>query len=325
MPHVTFIHGIANKLEKEKQHATWLRELNHDGMFDLHARGVTTSFVYWADVLYEQPLDEAQAQESVGHEHTDGETVTTANDEDLAWIEDLPDDEQAAVEKLRKRLNFDVEPPSGDDAHMQDPYSAAVPDELESTDFERIPLPWFVKRRVMKILLRDVHHYLFNTEHEPRAGERFKVKDEIQRRFVETITQDAQQNTNNGPHVVVSHSMGTVISYDCLKHRIDCPQVNALMTIGSPLGLDEIQDMMPAWSREDGFPGSHVTTSWTNVYDRLDPVAGFDANLANDYKKNHQSVVNDIKVSNTGRWRHSSWKYFQQESLRDALKEQLDL
>jgi predicted alpha/beta hydrolase family esterase len=208
---------------------------------------------------------------------------------------------------------------------MQDPYSAVEQEQLENIDFERIPLPWFVKRRVMKILLRDVHHYLFNTEHEPRPGERFKVKDEIQRRFVETITQDAEQNANNGPHVIVSHSMGTVISYDCLKHRSDCPPVTSLMTIGSPLGLDEIQDMMPDWSRENGYPVSHVVRDWTNVYDRLDPVAGFDPNLANDYRKNSQSVINDIKVSNSGRWRHSSWKYFQQESLRNALQEQLDL
>jgi len=325
MPHVTFIHGITNKLEKEKQHAAWLRELNHDGMFDLHARGVTTSLVYWADVLYEKPLDEAQAQESVSNEHTGGETVTLTDDEDLAWIESLPKDQQAAVEKLRQRLNFDADAPSGDDAHMKDPYSQAEQEQLENVDFERIPLPWFVKRRVMKVLLRDVHHYLFNTEHEPRPGERFKVKDEIQRRFIETMTADAQQNANNGPHIVVSHSMGTVISYDCLKHRADCPPVSALMTIGSPLGLDEIQDMMPDWSREDGFPSTHVAKNWTNVYDKLDPVAGFDPNLSNDYRKLSQPVVNDIKVTNSGRWRHSSWKYFQQESLKDALKDQLEL
>lgn len=325
MPHVTFIHGIANKLEKEKQHAAWLRELNHDDMFDLHAHGVTTSFVYWADVLYEKPLEESQIQESVSNEHTGGETVTSANDEDLFWIEDLPDDQKAVLEKLRRRLNFDAEAPSGDDAHMNDPYSQVEQEQLESIEFERIPLPWFVKRRVMKILLRDVHHYLFNTEHEPRPGERFKVKDEIQRRFVETVSEDAARNANNGHHVIVSHSMGTVISYDCLKHRSDCSPVTALMTIGSPLGLDEIQDMMPDWSREDGFPSTHVATNWTNVYDKLDPVAGFDPNLANDYQKDNQPLIDEIKVTNSGRWRHSSWKYFQQESLRDSLKQHLDL
>lgn len=323
MTHVTFIHGISNKLAKEKQHDAWLRELNHDGMFDLHARGVTTSLVYWADVMYEKPLEEQATQESVTTEHTGGETVTAQIDEELEWINELPADQRAIVEKLRQRLDFDVDPPENDEAHLSDPYTVAEQDETTSLDFERIPLPWFVKRRVMKVLLRDVHHYLFNAEHEPRPGERFKVKDEIRRRFINTLHSDSDKNAD-GLHVVVSHSMGTVIAYDCLKHRPDCPPIDALMTIGSPLGLDEIQDMLPDWTRERGFP-DNVNSAWANVYDRLDPVAGFDAKLANDYQQDGHKVISDIKVVNDGRWRHSSWKYFQRTALRDMLKRQLGM
>jgi hypothetical protein len=44
------------------------------------------------------------------------------------------------------------------------------------------------------------------------------------------------------------------------------------MTIGSPLGLDEIQDaLQPEWSRLDGFPSDRVAKRWVNVYDGLDP------------------------------------------------------
>ena len=84
--------------------------------------------------------------------------------------------------------------------------------------------------------------------------------------------------------MVVSHSMGTVIAYDCLKRVAECPPVDALMTVGSPLGLDEVQDKLrPEWSRASGFPEKLSAADWTNVYDKLDPVAGLDPKVANDY------------------------------------------
>jgi hypothetical protein len=99
--------------------------------------------------------------------------------------------------------------------------------------------------------------------------------------------------------------MGTVIAYDCLKRVASCPRVDALMTIGSPLGLDEIQDaLQPEWSRLDGFPSDRVAKRWVNVYDGLDPVAGFDGNLANDFMKGGLPSVEDIMEPNWGKWRH---------------------
>jgi hypothetical protein len=44
-----------------------------------------------------------------------------------------------------------------------------TPPEPEADgSFERVPLPWVIKRRFLKVFLRDVHHYLFDTEHSPR-------------------------------------------------------------------------------------------------------------------------------------------------------------
>ena len=42
----------------------------------------------------------------------------------------------------------------------------------------------------------------------------FKVQDEIRQRTIAILQEGAAKK---GPHVVVSHSMGTVIAYDCLK------------------------------------------------------------------------------------------------------------
>ena len=56
MVHVTFIHGIANKPSAEVLLEQWrVALLDNDGV-DLDAMGVSASMVYWADLLYAEPL-----------------------------------------------------------------------------------------------------------------------------------------------------------------------------------------------------------------------------------------------------------------------------
>lgn len=305
MAHITFIHGIANKPDSEVLLRLWRQALSRDNGLDLGAEGVTSTMVYWADVLYETPKPEMAE-----HESNDSIVEATDEDIDLSWQKDLSEDAQGWFNDLESKLGYNLEPPDGDKE-----YTPAESD-FESAEFERIPLPWWLKRRLMKILLRDVHHYLFNAEFSPRDGVIYRVQDEIRDRFVAAIKKGAEKE---GPHLVVSHSMGTVIAYDCLKRLPDCPGVDGLMTIGSPLGLDEVQDkLLPEWSREDGFP-SKAGSGWYNIYDKLDPVAGFDPVIANDFKKNGQSFVKDINEQNSGTWRHNISKYLGGTKLRNAL------
>jgi hypothetical protein len=309
---VTFIHGIANKPPKETLLEQWMSSLT-DGGLDLEAEGVSASMVYWADVVYPEPQEQEDAYEAV-----DAGLGTDDGDEDLE-LGEMSDDEAAFIAKLREKLGFDAESPEGDD------FTPPPPDEeTESLAFEAVPLPWFVKRRLMKRLLKDVYLYLFNKPFSPRPGETYVVQDHIRRLFVDQLNADAAANSG-GKHVVVSHSMGTVISYDCLKRVTDCPPVDNYMTVGCPLGISEVYDnLKPEYTRNDGFPSGKVPGEWVNVYDRLDPVA-FDAKLANDYQKQGQEVILDQGVENSGTWRHSSWKYFGQESLCDHLRRLLDL
>jgi hypothetical protein len=120
--------------------------------------------------------------------------------------------------------------------------------------------------------------------------------------------------------------MGTVIAYDCLKRVGACAEVDGLITIGSPLGLDEIQDKLrPEWSRGSGFPRAKVAKEWVNIFDRLDPVCGMDPALANDYRENDVGVVKDRVVVNDGAWRHSATKYLRQPVFRESLRSMLGL
>jgi hypothetical protein len=299
MPHVTFIHGIANKPPADRLHELWLRGLTHGGL-DLLGEGVTTSMVYWADVLYAEPTEALVS--------TEGALDDGAEAADAALV-DLPDTptpaEQAFVEGLAEKL--------GVDADEAEPSSSDTPAEEA---LERIPLPWILKRRIMQAFIRDAHHYLFDAEFSPRSGDAFRVQTEIRRRTLAALAAAPEGER----HVVVGHSLGSVIAYDVLKRAPDAPAADGLLTLGSPLGIDEVQDrLQPEWTRPDGYPGDAVRDRWVNVYDRLDVVCSLDPALASDFRRDGAEAVQDIGVANPGRWRHSFEKYAAQEALTDAL------
>jgi hypothetical protein len=305
MPHVTFIHGIANKPEAKELLRIWEGALGETGTdpLRLKTRGVTTSLIYWADIMYPAPDTDLAAHEGVLENSV--QALDASGD---ATMPPATSAESARfIEALRAQLTS-----LPDDALTGDP-----PPPPEAKGLERVPLPWFLKRPIMSAFLRDVHHYLFNVEWTPRPGNVYKVQEVIRRRFLDAI----KAVETDGPHVVVSHSMGTVIAYDCLKRLPDCAKVDGFMTLGSPLGIDEIQDKLtPGWTRPDGFPHERVASEWVNVFDPLDPVCGLDPRLANDYRKSGAESVSDVEVSNDGVWRHSATKYYRQPAVRKALR-----
>jgi hypothetical protein len=331
MPHITFIHGIANKPAPDVLLELWRRTLAREDGIDCGAENISTSMVYWADILYREADPKVEDHESADDEVLVAAETAEVAAVDSAWRATLDGDERAFVEQLADELGADVSEEEGKAAAAAAaagaPPSVGAPtlagaEAAAAAHLERVPLPWFIKRPLMKALLRDVHHYLFNTRHTPRSGESFAVRDEIRRRTLAALEEGAQAK---GPHVVVSHSMGTVIAYDCLKRVGECPVVDALVTLGSPLGLDEIQDKFrPGWSRDHGFPHERVRSGrWINVFDRLDPVAGLDPFLANDYRRGGQASVVDIEEPSWGSWRHSITKYLQGKELRRNLAELL--
>ena len=196
---------------------------------------------------------------------------------------------------------------------------ADLPVEAMREGLERIPLPWVIKRPFMKLLARDTHHYLFNTRFSPRKGVSYKVRDEIRKRVVETLKAAEQ---DGGPLVVVAHSQGTIVTYDCLKNVAECPKIDALVTVGSPLGLDEVQDKLaPGYSAKNGFPLEKLSGPWCNVYDPLDIVSSPYPNISKDFLANGAVKAVDIVQHNSGLWRHSMTKYLAGNTLRNVVRD----
>jgi pimeloyl-ACP methyl ester carboxylesterase len=303
MAHVIFIHGLDNKPEANYLHKLWLRKLAHDDGVDLDSNGVTSSMAYWADVLYESPDVNLAAYELATGQIEGIDSTVAENAIDTSV---LPLAEAAKMRALANRLGVDL-----------DANGEMLPGEeaIAAVRLERIPMPDWLRQRVMKKVVRDLFLYNYDQEYSPRSGESYKVRDELRSRFLERL----KEAEGKGPIVVLSHSMGTIIAYDCLKHIDECPRIQGLITVGSPLGMDEVQAFFPGWSRDDGFPSEKLDGPWVNVYDPLDVVAGFDPKLANDYRQGGTAVIEDVRQDNWGTWRHSISKYLQGKLMRGNI------
>lgn len=282
-----FIHGLANKPKKEDLERIWLGALSEpvagDDGFDLEASGVRCSFVYWADLFYDAPIPAGEYEAVAGtSDEIQASTAAPVAIPKDAWT-------------LALKSKFVEE-------------QSEIPEQpapKTSEGYERVPLPWFLKERIMDHFVKEAHDYLFDV-----GG----VRETIRQRVLSAIS----EAPGDYRHVLVGHSQGSFIAYDVLTGVGSCPVINGLMTLGSPLGLDEIQDKL-VWTRENGFP-TKLEGQWINVYDPLDLVARPDPRLANDFRKNGQEVVIDVEEENWGRWRHSATKYLKGPKLRKALR-----
>jgi hypothetical protein len=312
MAHITFIHGIGNKPRSEELLHQWRVALLDDGGLDLDALGVTTSMAYWADILYPAPARPEAAQESTPLELQE---AATPQDADLSWLADVPLDEQAFVAGLGLKVGL---------ASLVEQAAAGAAAAVPGSPLEAVPLPGWLTRRLMKVFLRDVHHYLYDAPFEPRPGERFQVRRDVRDRALTALAEGAARP---GPHLVVAHSLGTVIAYDVLQSVAAAPRVDALVTLGSPLGISEVQGALaPPWTARDGWPDRRLGEgSWVNVADRLDPVCGPDPSIAGEYRRGGEVRMADVHVSNPGSWRHAVTKYLAQEAVRGAVATALDV
>lgn len=283
--HVTFVHGLANKPAPIELRRIWLDALRasvpEDGGFDLGVSGVSDTFVYWADLFYDAPIQAAD-YESVSEEVSDSLKGANATAPENEWME-----------KMRRHY-----PEAGED-YPDPPVAPEVP------QYERIPLPGFVKKAIMAEFLREAHDYLYNVN-----GVRDTIRDRV--------LADLHRCDDGTRRILVGHSQGTFIAYDVMTGVDDCPPIDGFMTFGSPLGIDEVQDLL-VWSRDNGFP-SRLRGEWVNIFDPFDLVSRPDPYLANDFRKAGDDVVIDVVEENWGTWRHSATKYLKGPKLRLHLR-----
>lgn len=154
-----------------------------------------------------------------------------------------------------------------------------------------LPLPSFLRRMITQIttraFLRDVHEFLFNEQR----------RNAMEKSLFDRLA------AGGGPFIVIGHSQGSMIAYNVLrqltKKQCDVP---LFITIGSPLGISEVKDVIGKWNNKD-FRVPQCVTRWVNIADRLDPVAA-DPLLANEYTASAGQSMDDRDVRNMDSPRH---------------------
>jgi hypothetical protein len=165
---------------------------------------------------------------------------------------------------------------------------------------ELLPLPGRLRRFLLRQLLRhlipDASGYFFTNAQD-------RIRDRL-RTVLDAVA---------GPVVVVSHSLGTVVAYDVLSEQEFAQKdVPLFVTLGSPLGYTEIQDVV---IRPLRIPAP--VRLWTNFADPLDLVT-LDATLADDFRSTAK-VIADIVVDNPSPNNHASCGYLRTRHVRDAV------
>jgi hypothetical protein len=326
---VIFIHGLAKKPHPDKLAELWLWGLGrgnprpdvfappNDGI-TLDNAGAVHAFNYYADVFYGEDYETELASyyESAEAEERPTEAADGA---DLPASEPVPanEEERRFLEGFERKL----------DANM-----AALPPVASAGEKLRVPsdheLARFVPPPLRKVIVKkaamEAYYYLFNKDYVRADGKTFAVRDELRNRLLallEKARNDAEKT------VIVSHSMGTMVAYDVLRNCAGCPPVDTLFTLGSPLGVREVQIELapgkkPGGKRTVDFPAATVRR-WINVYDPLDPICGPDPRFANDYAAVNGRAVEDVKESNWGGWRHTITHYLSGTKFRGLLREAL--
>jgi pimeloyl-ACP methyl ester carboxylesterase len=222
-----------------------------------------------------------------------------------AWVADLAVDlspaQRKTLQKLASRMAAPAPTRRKTTARMR---AEGLADEWNPPDF--------LTRFITKLFMVDVKDFFFD------PSRRKKMQDCLRARL----------ETGGGPFIVVGHSQGTMVAYSLL-HELDPRDlsVELFLTIGSPLGMEEVRDQMTKM----GIPGQpgHLPVPpcvrrWVNVLDPKDPVTqGIE--LARYY---HANIgVEDFRVQNPDRPRdpHSATGYLSLPITRKQVRDRVDL
>ena len=159
-----------------------------------------------------------------------------------------------------------------------------------------------ISQSVIELVTRDVWYYL------TRNGIRLVIDKKVEQAIPE-----------EEPCVIVAHSLGTLIAYNLLMSR-KRSNIRALLTIGSPLGIESIFNKLPTNNQPRVAPLG--VPMWFNARDALDTVALYEINAGN--YRGDPVVSNYSGVKNKSDNHHGIVEYLHDgviaKALSDAVK-----
>jgi subtilisin family serine protease len=298
---IIYIHGIGNKPSASVLKCQW-----DTALFSARL-GDRSRMAYWVNrSRYPVPLDDTCEEGDKVNASAAALSVRTMETAAPRPPGELLDDQvrlitrdparQATLSRIGRRMLEQAQIPATE-VHAMD-VSAKV-----------IPLPGFLRDRIAaqltSMFLADVHDFLYDKD----------LRAHMEQTLIDRMA------AGGGPFVVIAHSQGTMIAYDVLR-RLDPTQfqVPLFVTIGSPLGLAEVQDELKRWSGGSGkLPFPSCVGRWLNVADRLDPVA-LDNDISNDFTGSIENFAGLGVNKDSPFHPHSGTGYLRTEKVREVVR-----
>ena len=116
-----------------------------------------------------------------------------------------------------------------------------------------------------------------------------------------TVAALANVGAVSRPHVVIGHSLGSVVRTTCWR-RPDTPLVDGMITVGSPLGLSAVQgELTPPYTRNDGWPERCSRGRTMGQCGRVGSGSRRRSTPGGDFRRQGMVRVDDIAVKNRGK------------------------
>lgn len=264
---VIAIHGLGNK-PSEAILSHWWKKSIDEGLCAIGFPHFFVKFklVYWADVLYERPLD-PKVSDKKDPNFMD-EPYTPANRTGKWKPQSLL---HKIVGKIQKKLNSQLV-----DENMTIKYSPVV--DL-----------------ILQHFFRDLALY-YSDEKTDYGGETILTRDAIRHELMRVL-----QKYHRHQILLIAHSMGTIIAFDVISLENPAIKVDTLVTMGSPLGLPIIQSKILAErqiSKNELQIPPHITSDWYNFFDPDDSVSSEPLLYDKFYENDKQVRIKDIKICN---------------------------
>lgn len=291
---IVYVHGIGNKPVASVLKCQWDTALFNIPMGD------RTRLAYWVNRdRYPTPEPGTCASKDTPREESAGLGMRALGGIEPPIEPEFDAQQRGVMAALEERLRRGVsgERPGGPGAKV-------------------LPLPeglrrW-VTRLVTDLFLKDVRDFFFYAD---------------RRSLMERSLQERLDLDDDGePFIVIGYSQGSMIAYHVLRQlqKEQC-DVRLFVTIGSPLGIQEVRDVLKKLRPGELLAVPDCVDRWLNVAERLDPVA-LDADISNDYaaSKRGVRVENIMGLQINPEWQtnpHSGTGYLSIDEVRQAVRD----
>ncbi|MDJ0838100.1 MAG: hypothetical protein QNK37_16410 [Acidobacteriota bacterium] len=283
------VHGLANKPHREELEDGWRKAIEEG----LGSTPFQFEIVYWAKFLYKHPLhrDSAFSFDPLYNDqpYVPAEPGALKRYNDGWW------------DAVRAELSDIIDTPL-----------EAVRDSLGTSSLGN-----FLLRKKLRDLqfYWDTNRMLQNSE-----GKMEPAADVLRNELRNTLLKYKDHQI-----LLLTHSMGTIISYDVLRdlgrdHDHSDLRIPCYITFGSPLGLPIVKSKIKRERWDKKLRSPSVVERWVNFSDKKDPVAA-DTHLKGDYGPNTRGVkVEDDLVCNDYPGNpHKSYGYLRTPELSEAI------